>query len=138
MGVLCFNKVLVYKKLSVVGNENFYNVIVKVRNLYLLFFEEIVFVIVEVIDSNDYILVFMLFLYNFFVVCDINVGVIVGCVEVVDDWDVGINVFVCYEVVSGNGILWLNIDLDCGNVIVVSFFNILGVFYLWVRVWDLG
>lgn len=40
----------------------------------------------------------------------------------------------CYEVVSGNGILLFNIDVDSGNVIVGGMLNVLGLYYVRVRV----
>lgn len=52
----------------------------------------------------------------------------------VDNWDDGVNVCVCYEVVSGNGILLFNIDVDSGNVIVGGMLNVLGLYYVRVRV----
>lgn len=137
-GVLRLNKVLVYKKPSAAGNENFYNVTVKARNSYPPFFEETVLVIVEVTDSNDHTPVFTSSSYNFFAVRDTNAGVTVGRVEAVDDRDVGTNALVRYEAVSGNGTSWFNIDPDSGNVTAASLLNTLGVFYLRVRARDSG
>lgn len=78
MGVFCFYRELIYYKLSVFGNNNFYNLIVKVWNLYVLFYEKIVNVVIEVIDINDYVLVFEFLLYVLFVVVCLMVGEMVG------------------------------------------------------------
>lgn len=137
-GVLRLNKVLVYKKPSASGNENFYNVTVKARNSYSPFFEETVLVIVEVTDSNDHTPVFRSPSYDFFAVRGTTAGETVARVEAVDDQDAGTNALVRYEAVSGNGTSWFNIDPDSGNVTAASLLDTLGVFYLRVRARDTG
>ena len=137
-GVLRLNKVLVYKKPSGAGNENFYNVTVKARNSYSPFFEATVPVIVEVIDSNDHAPVFTSSSYNFFAVRGTTVGKTVGRVEAADDRDAGTNALVRYDAVSGNGTSWFNIDPDSGNVTAASLVDTPAWFYLRVRARDSG
>ena len=137
-GVLRVDKVLVYKKPSAAGNENFYNVTVKARNSYSPFSEKTVSVIVEVTDSNDHPPVFTSPSYVFFAVRSTTAGETVARVEAVDDEDVGANALVHYEAVSGNGTSWFNIDPDSGNVTAATLLNTPGVFYLRVRARDTG
>ena len=137
-GALRLDKVLVYKKPSAAGNENFYNVTVKARNSYSPFFEETVLVIVEVTDSNDHTPVFTSPSYDFFAVRGTTTGETVARVKAVDDQDAGTNALVRYEAVSGNGTSWFNIDTDSGNVTAASLLDTLGVFYLRVRARDTG
>ena len=137
-GVLRLNKVLVYKKPSAAGNENFYNVTVKARNSYPPFDEETVLVIIEVTDINDHAPVFTSPSYGFFAIRGTTAGATVGRVEAVGDQDAGSNALVRYSAVSGNGTSWLNIDRGSGNVTVARRLVSLGVFYLRVRARDSG
>lgn len=137
-GVLRLNKVLVYKKPSASGNENFYNVTVKARNSYSPFFEETVLVVIEVTDSNDHTPAFTSTSYDFFAIRDTTAFETVARVEAVDDQDTGTNALVRYEAVSGNGTLWFNIDPDSGNVTATRPLNTLGVFYLRIKARDMG
>lgn len=137
-GVLRLEKVLVYKKPSAAGNENFYNVTVRARNSYPPFDEETVQVIVEVTDINDHAPLFTAPSYNFFAISGTPAGVTVGRVEAVDDQDTGANALVRYDAVSGNGTSWFNIDQGSGNVTVARRLDSLGLFYLRVRAQDSG
>ncbi|KAJ7383770.1 Protocadherin Fat 4 [Desmophyllum pertusum] len=138
-GVLRLNKVLVYKKPSAAGNENFYNVTVRAKNSYSPFDEETVLVVVEVIDINDHAPIFTSSSYDFFVIDSAVSGETVGRVEAVDDQDDGVNARVRYQAVSGNGTSLFNIDSDSGNITVASLpDDLLGVFYLRVMARDSG
>ena len=56
----------------------------------------------------------------------------------VDEQDDGLNAFVIYEKLVGNGSLLFNVEQDSGNVTVAGSLDTPGLFYLQVRARDLG
>lgn len=137
-GALRLNKVLIYHKSGLSGNENLYNITVKARNPYTPFYETTVSVIIEVEDVNDHAPVFLSPLFNFFVLVHTGVNESVGRVEAVDEQDDGLNARVIFEKVGGNGSLLFNIDKYTGNVSVAGSLNTPGLFHLQVKARDMG
>lgn len=137
-GALRLEKMLTYKKPRLSSNGNQYNITVKAWNPYAPFYETTADVIIEVTDANDHAPIFLSPRFDFFVLVTARINESVGRAEAVDEQDDGLNAFVIYEKLVGNGSLLFNIEQDSGNVTVAGSLDTPGLFYLQVRARDLG
>ena len=137
-GALRLEKMLTYRKPRLSVNDNLYNITVKARNPYAPFYETTADVIIEVTDANDHAPAFLSPTFDFFVLVTAGINENVGRAEAVDEQDDGLNAFVIYEKLSGNGSLLFNVERESGNITVAGSLDTPGLFYVQVRARDLG